>query len=100
MKYGTSPGEIQFRAFDILEDGKWLDFAMIIGVPMNGWVPILYTGEFDPAFAFELAEGDSSIPGAHHHREGVVICPMYERWDSKLGRVQLKIVGAKYLMKS
>ncbi len=107
LKYGSKSGEIKFRAFDVLENGKWMDFAVARDIdiseqtfPHDGWVPVLYIGPFDEKIALELAEGDSDIPGANHYREGVVICPLHERWDYKLGRVQLKIVSGRYLMKS
>ena len=46
-----------------------------------------------------MAEENSSYPGANHHREGLVIKPIHERTDRKIGRVQLKIVGNRYLSK-
>ena len=101
LKYGSKKGEIFFAAFDILEGDKWLDFdeAHKIGAPLP-WVPLIYRGPFNKEKALEFAEGDSSYPFADHQREGVVIKHIHERTNHKIGRVQLKIVGNRYLSKS
>ncbi len=101
LKYGSTGGEIFFAAFDILKGNKWLDFdeAHKIGAPLP-WVPLVYRGPFDKETILEFAEDDSSYPGANHYREGVVVKPTHERTDPKIGRVQLKVVGCRYLSKS
>jgi len=98
LKYGASSGEIFFNAFDILRGNKWLDFdeAKEIGDPLP-WVPLVYRGPFDKEKILELAEGDSSYCQANHMREGVVVKPVRERTHPKHGRVQLKVVGNRYL---
>ena len=63
-------------------------------------VPVLHNGPFDEEVARKLAEENSSISGAQHHREGVVIKPVVERREDGVGRVILKIVGNRYLSKS
>lgn len=100
LKYG-SKGEIYFATFDILKGNQWLDFdeAHDIGKPLP-WVPLVYRGPFDKEKILEFAEGDSIYPGANHMREGVVIKPIHERNDPRLGRVQLKVVSNRYLSKS
>lgn len=101
LKYGSKDGRIFFAAFDILRGDKWLDFdeAHKVGAPLP-WVPLVYRGSFNKEQVLEFAEGDSSWPGAQHYREGVVIKPIHERTDQKIGRVQLKVVGNRYLSKS
>ena len=101
LKYGSTDGNIFFAAFDILKGDKWLDFdeAHEIGAPLP-WVPLVYRGPFDKDKILEFAEGDSSYPGANHYREGVVVKPIHERTDRRIGRVQLKVVGNRYLSKS
>jgi len=101
LRYGSTKGDIFFAAFDILAGNTWLGFdeAREIGAPLN-WVPTVYRGPYDKALLLGLAEEDSSVPGANHHREGVVVKPVAERMDQRLGRVQLKIVGNRYLSKS
>jgi len=116
LKYGANKDTIMVRAFDIWDniENRWLSWKEVkktftcfdsfdchaLNTFDQVWVPVLYEGPFDEDAARELAEGDSSIPGANHHREGVVVCPMEERWEKSVGRVQLKIVGNKYLMKA
>lgn len=101
LKYGAANGEIFFAAFDILKGNQWLDFdeAHKVGAPLP-WVPLVYRGPFDKETILEFAEDDSSYPGANHYREGVVVKPVHERTDPKIGRVQLKVVGCRYLSKS
>ena len=101
LKYGAGRNSIFFAAFDILsENGQWLgwDDSQAIANGLQ-WVPILYRGAFDADMAKELSEGDSSVPGAKHLREGVVVKPTTERWSQEIGRVQLKIVSSRYLTK-
>lgn len=101
LKYGATNGQIYFAAFDILRGDQWLDFdeARKVGAPLP-WVPLVYRGPFDKDNILALAEEDSSFPGANHYREGVVVKPVHERTDRKIGRVQLKVVGNRYLSKS
>lgn len=101
LKYGSTSGNIFFAAFDILRGDKWLDFdeAHTVGTPLT-WVPLVFRGEFDKELILEFAERDSLWPGANHYREGVVVKPVQERTDRKIGRVQLKVVGNRYLSKS
>lgn len=101
LKYGAKKDQIFFAAFDIMRGDQWLDFdeAHEIGVPLP-WVPLVYRGPFDKEKIFAFAEGDSSWPGANNYREGVVVKPVHERTDLKIGRVQLKVVGNRYLSKS
>jgi len=101
LKYGVANGEIRFAAFDILKGNKWLSFdeAHEIGASLP-WVPLVYRGPFDKEKILALAEENSSYPGADHYREGVVVKPVIERTDRKIGRVQLKVVGNRYLSKS
>jgi len=109
LKYGAKNNDVFFRVFDLWDGNNWLDFTNAIQYAKDekhgifggvNWVPILYRGPFDEQVARQLAEEDSNIDGAKHHREGVVIKPVIEQWDQELGRVQLKIVGNRYLEKS
>lgn len=96
LRYGARQGQIFFAVFDIMKDGKWLDYetARKIGQPLP-WVPVIYRGPYKKELVLSLAEGKSTI--ADHCREGIVIKPVVERKDHEIGRVQLKIVGNTYL---
>lgn len=105
LTYGT-PNQVKFALFDLWNttEQRWLNweklekFASDYGVPA---VPKLYSGPFNLDLARKLAEENSSIPGADHEREGVVIRPLIERQDHSVGgRVQLKLIGNRYLERS
>lgn len=61
-------------------------------------VPILYKGPWHKELR-SLANGPSAIQGANHMREGFVAKPIKERWDQRIGRVILKLVGEDYLLR-
>ncbi len=88
----------RFRAFDILFGDKWLDSKLFVRFCANNGMPqvpiISYDNPLDKATIASLAEGQSLI--GNHVREGIVIKPMEERYDRKLGRVLLKLVGEGY----
>ena len=98
LNYGQI-GLLGFRAFDLLADGKYLDtdaFAGLcaeFGVPT---VPALYRGPYSLEKVKALSEGPTTL-GADHIREGVVIKPVGERTNPKVGRVCLKYIGDPYL---
>lgn len=103
LKYGAKNGELWFAAFDILKpDGSWMHSEEFLNV-CDMWdiptVPVLHqktSFEFD--YLVNLASGDTLVPQAGKQiREGVVVKPVKERWDHKLGRVCLKIVSSEYL---
>lgn len=97
LKYG---GELQFRAFDsyALAGARWTSDYM--SLPESLRVPLLYSGAYDRAFIETLAEGQSTIPGADHIREGCVVAAFERMAGSdvrQMGPVKLKIVGNAYL---
>lgn len=104
LKYGCGKGEVRFAAFDILSpDRRWLnpgdfrDMAAKFGVPV---VPLIGFMPYDFEEICGYAEGRTMVEGANHVREGCVVKPIQERWDDRVGRVCLKVVGAGYLEKS
>ena len=106
LKYGVPPGEIRLVIIDLwhVKEGRFLDFVWAQAVFHDAiryrqWAPVLYRGPFDAERIIALAEGPSTIPGADHLREGVVVRPVVERMDDRHGRVQLKIVSDRYLEK-
>lgn len=101
LKYGTARGALKLAIFDVLDvkERRWLDHdhaqarAVSMGIP---WVPVLYRGPWSEDLR-SLAEGQSTVPGADHVREGIVIRPLRERFHEGLGRVLLKLHGEGYL---
>ncbi len=104
LNYGHEKGKVSFAAFDIMENGQWLDFEVAFGMATAAgvpWVPIIEDGiRFDFDAICQLAEGKTLIPGADHVREGIVVVPVKERYDPTVGRVKLKFVSAGYLERS
>ena len=102
--YGKK-GEAHFVSFDIrCPDGRFLNYEEWFQtcdkyqIPM---VPILEVGPFKWESAVKHSNGKSILAeknGGNHIREGVVIKPLVERCDDRLGRVILKLVGDDYLL--
>ena len=101
MKYGAKQNQMLFRAFDILDKDRWLDYdeSREVGMGLE-WVPEVYRGPLDDNRLRALAEENSSVPGADHHREGLVVKPVTERRSAEVGRVQLKLKSNRYLAKN
>lgn len=62
------------------------------------YAPVLYVGPYSYEKALELANGPEVIAGKHIN-EGVVITPTTERYVERFGRVILKLIGEKYLLR-
>ncbi len=95
--YGT--GARQFRAFDLMVDGRYVDratFRRLCGEHGVEMVPVIYEGPYSVEAIRAVSDGPSLI-GGKHGREGVVVRPLVERTDPRIGRVTLKYVGDGYL---
>ena len=101
LKYGAKPGDLFFRAFDVMEGMEYWDAEKFLAeIPESHRVPSLGVMPFDFEKLQALADGQSLIKGADHMREGIVIKPLKERKHDRLGRVMLKMVSNAYLEKS
>lgn len=101
LRYGANPGQLFFRAFDIVQGTEYLDSDVFCAaLPVEHRVPSFGVMPFDFEALQKLADGPSLIPGANHIREGIVVKPVKERQHYKLGRVMAKLVSNKYLEKS
>ncbi len=95
----TSEIPYGFRAFDLMIEGKYLDYDVFrewcdrFDVPV---VPLLYRGKMDMDVIKQEAKGMSTC--GKHIREGVVVKPVVERVNPKIGRVILKYIGDEYLL--
>ena len=98
LHYGHK-GKLGFRAFDILADGKYLDtevfFALCARYGLET-VPTLYRGPYALETIRALSEGNTTLAD-NHIREGVVVKPVVERIDPRIGRTALKYIGDSYL---
>ena len=98
LHYGCK-GALGFRAFDLLVDGKYLNtesFSEVCARFGVETVPVLYRGPFTLERVRRHAGGNTTLD-ASHIREGVVVKPVVERIDPKVGRVALKYIGDQYL---
>ena len=88
-----------FRVFDVLLDGRYFDWDTLCHFCQNNdlpIVPVLYVGPYHLDIIKKLSQGKSML--ANHIKEGVVIKPLKERHDPKVGRVILKYIGDQYLL--
>ena len=100
--YGKSAGQYGFAAFDILHNGRWVDNVELFDNPiyctgLNETVRLLHRGQHNSEYLINLAEKPSVYP-KQKIREGIVLKPVKERNEPKLGRVALKHVSDAYLM--
>ncbi|NJO83595.1 MAG: hypothetical protein HC828_12860 [Blastochloris sp.] len=101
LTYGLANRGIGFRAFDLLADGKYLDwhnFTALCAEHNIEMVPTVATLPFNLGEIKRYSEGDTLLfADEPHMREGVVVKPTRERSDPKVGRVILKYVSDTYL---
>jgi len=100
LHYGHK-GILGFRAFDLMLDGQyqnWPDFLTTCQKYGIETVPVVATIPFDLAEVKRYSEGKTLLmtDGAHM-REGLVVRPLVERTNPKIGRVILKYVSDSYL---
>lgn len=103
MGYGT-PDALQFRAFDLLLDGHYVDHAVfkvycqMYNIPT---APEIWRGPYSLEMILKLADGFSVVEGAppNQIREGVVVKSLIEKRDPKCGRMIFKAIGSDYLLK-
>lgn len=109
LMYGLKKGQLAFYAYDLRVrnvrgdslgfDGRELPYSLFEGVMDEVSIPVapkLYEGEFKEEH-LDLRNGKTTIQGADHCREGIVIRPAEPRTDYKIGRVILKRIGEDYL---
>jgi len=106
LQYGVEAPE--FRAFDVYvgkpnagrylnpsEFDEWTDGVLPT-------VPVVYEGAFSKEELEKATSGVTLVPSEKKQknmREGVVVKPMAENADNRLGRVILKSVSEKYLLR-
>ena len=96
--YGIHNG-FEFVAFDLLVGGKYVDpdkFKSLCRKYNVPTVPVLYRGPYSLDKIREAAEGKTTFKDKHI-KEGVIVKPIKERTNSKIGRVVLKYLSDKYL---
>jgi tRNA-binding EMAP/Myf-like protein len=108
FNYGVEGDNVKVLFFDVrTPEGTWAPYVEDVdgfhppmGIPYEKWVPILAVKPFDlNDIKQNFVDGASTVRGAKHIREGIVIRPVVEREAYHLGRVQLKIVSNNFLFK-
>ena len=106
LSYGMAKDERAYRAFDVFigdrRQGHWLspdDVTRYCIAAQIDCVPEIARIPYDAETVAALATGRSLIDTAWHAREGVVVRLATERTDPAIGRVILKIVARKHLVR-
>ena len=103
MDYGT-PNNYGFAAYGIQVDGNFIDWDKFYSLCAKFHVPVVPTiikTTFNLDKLRTLATGNSLLAqqnGKEQIREGIVIYPVKERRDPKLGRCILKMLNPDYLI--
>lgn len=101
--YGCKLDERKFVVFDVMNDGKYLDTAAAQAVAKAldlEFVPTIYSGPFISTEHLKaLTVGRSVLCQEQRVREGVVVKPVRETVDKRMGRKVLKVISDDYLLK-
>ncbi len=96
--YGLAEGTNDIKIFDIMVDGKYVDFDVMRRICADHSLPIVecvYRGPWNLDIT-KLAEAVDEYNGHKHVREGIVIRPVLERRDTRSGRVILKYISETF----
>lgn len=101
LDYGLKePDAVFYDAYSISRDRylNWDEFVELSNHLGLTRVPVIWVGPFSPEH-LDLADGPTILGNGKHIREGIVIKPLIERWTHRVGRVILKRISDKYLLK-
>lgn len=102
IKYGLSNGKIGIAIFAVRSNGKFLDFEESrtfcnqYSLPQ---VPVLYKGAYSWEAVAQFNNADSVVD-KNSIMEGVIVQPVKERTHPEIGRVVLKLISDRYLLRS
>lgn len=97
--YGCKEGEHKFYVYDVMVDGKYLDYPAFARWCSNrGFEPVpkLYVGPWSQEVHMKYRDGDSTI-GGQKIREGVVVKSVVDG-ESICGRKVLKSISDAYYL--
>jgi RNA ligase (TIGR02306 family) len=100
LDYNCEKNERKLSIFDVLIDGKYQNWDVLCEIAQElglDVVPLLYKGPYDHEIVMQHRDGLTTL-GGKHIREGVVVTPLTERFDSVIGRVILKYISDDYLL--
>jgi len=107
LTYGQDSDTL--RVFDVFigepSSGRYLDYDEKVYFCENivdlAMVPVLYRGPYSKEIADEYCDGTTELQGSKGSciREGIVITPVFEARHDEIGRVILKHVSERYLLR-
>ena len=105
LRYGAEGNQVWFRMFEIMTPKGYMNHAQKMAALTAAagelwepcYAPVLYVGPLNKEVVMQYVNGPSTIPGAKHLREGIVIKPLEEMWSPEIGRVILKAVSPVHL---
>jgi len=101
LKYGLKDGEIGIALFAVRRYGRFLDYREFVdfceefSLPR---VPVLYIGDYSWEAVSQFNNADSAI-SSDCLMEGVVVQPIKEKTDRQVGRVVMKLISDRYLLR-
>jgi RNA ligase (TIGR02306 family) len=101
IKYGLKNGNIAIAVFAVRQGSNFLNYADFVAfceefnLPR---VPLLYMGAYSWEAVSQFNNADSVI-SPNCLMEGVVVQPLVERTHPKIGRVVLKLISDRYLLR-
>ena len=101
LRYGLKDGKTDFVIFAARKGREFLnydDFISFCDAYQLPRVPVLYRGEYSWEIATQFNNADSQF-APKCMMEGVIIQPTIERIDAKVGRVTLKLISDRYLLR-
>jgi RNA ligase (TIGR02306 family) len=101
LKYGLKDGKIDFAIFAVCKGREFLnydDFISFCEAYKLPRVPVLYRGAYSWEIATQFNNADSVL-APKCMMEGVIVQPAIERTDFKVGRVVLKLISDRYLLR-
>lgn len=101
LKYGCEKGNVGVRFFDLTKLGIYQDYEEFRSFSETNslpTVPELGTITYNYEELQKFSTGDTLVTGSHI-REGVVIRPLTENFNSNVGRKILKFISDDYLVR-
>jgi len=101
IKYGLVNGKIDIALFAVKSDGSFLNYKEFVAfceefcLPR---VPVLYIGAYSWQVGAQFNNADSVVD-KKSIMEGVVVQPIVERTHPEIGRVVLKLISDRYLLR-
>lgn len=101
IKYGLQNGKIGMALFAVRSGNRFLNYTEFVGfceefsLPR---VPVLYIGAYSWEAVYQFNNADSVLV-SDCMMEGVVVQPLVERTHPEIGRVVLKLISDRYLLR-